>query len=193
MPLSVLLSVSPILLSDLYQCILQVCYYLFDLYHCLTCTIAFCTNTAVWLVPMYLTSVLLFVWPVPLFDLYHCLTCTTVWPVCYYFRIITCTWAPIPLWASWTWWSATSTPRLTTVCLTCTTVWPVPLFDLYHCLTRMLLFQNNHLYLGTDSSVSQLNVVVCYQYTKVDHCLFDPYCGWDRYAELCRSIQFNKG
>ncbi|XP_041372487.1 semaphorin-2A-like [Gigantopelta aegis] len=52
---------------------------------------------------------------------------------------------------------------------------------------------NNHLYLGTDSSVTQLNIVVCQQYAKVDHCLFDPYCGWDRFSELCRSIKFSKG
>ncbi|XP_046350872.1 semaphorin-2A-like [Haliotis rufescens] len=44
-----------------------------------------------------------------------------------------------------------------------------------------------YVYLGTDISVTQLKIEICQKYMKVDQCLYDPYCGWDRDAGICRS------
>lgn len=47
--------------------------------------------------------------------------------------------------------------------------------------------QGKYVYLGTDISVTQLKIEICQKYMKVDQCLYDPYCGWDRDAGICRS------
>ena len=47
------------------------------------------------------------------------------------------------------------------------------------------LSQGETLYLGSDMSVVQLSVVTCHAYTKVDLCVYDPYCGWDAKTNEC--------
>lgn len=53
---------------------------------------------------------------------------------------------------------------------------------------RDMKFLNDTLYISTDSSVKQFGVVVCDKYTKVDACLYDPYCTWNGsiFAGVCQ-------
>ncbi|ESO88363.1 hypothetical protein LOTGIDRAFT_126264 [Lottia gigantea] len=48
---------------------------------------------------------------------------------------------------------------------------------------------NEYVYLGTDTSVVQLNVLTCDRYSKIDLCIFDPYCGWNEIKNECVAIK----
>lgn len=48
-----------------------------------------------------------------------------------------------------------------------------------------MLLQGQTLFLGTDKSVTQLSVVTCEAYHKIDLCIYDPYCGWDPKIDEC--------
>ncbi|KAK6188942.1 hypothetical protein SNE40_005016 [Patella caerulea] len=52
-----------------------------------------------------------------------------------------------------------------------------------------MVLHDKYVYLGTDSSVVQLNVMTCEKYKKIDLCVFDPYCGWSKAAGECIPIQ----
>ncbi|KAK3783259.1 hypothetical protein RRG08_047714 [Elysia crispata] len=49
-----------------------------------------------------------------------------------------------------------------------------------------LVYHGNSIYFSTDTAVGQIPVETCEKYTKIDLCIYDPYCGWDTTLEECR-------
>lgn len=49
-----------------------------------------------------------------------------------------------------------------------------------------LVNHGNSIYFSTDTAVGQAPVETCDRYTKIDLCIYDPYCGWDTNLGECR-------
>ncbi|GFS22382.1 semaphorin-2A [Elysia marginata] len=49
-----------------------------------------------------------------------------------------------------------------------------------------LVNHGNSIYFSTDTAVGQIPVETCDKYTKIDLCIYDPYCGWDTNLGECR-------